>query len=66
MKMYEIIDREGLIVDTEKLNIYNNSLCRSGLSNLLSEFIGNRDLDDEELRILFKYNQFLKENCKRQ
>lgn len=65
MKLADIEDKEELIIDAKKLNTYNSTLCKEGLGKLLNQFIDGMRLDDEELRMLYRYNEFLKQNCRR-
>lgn len=64
MKLQEIIDKEELQLDTDKIR-QNYKICVSKLGDRLEQFIDKQDLDDGEIRILYRYNEFLKQNCRR-
>lgn len=64
MKLSEIEDREGLQIDSERLKSHNSKQNKN-FKEILNLFIGDMILNDDEIRILYKYNEFLREYFQR-
>lgn len=63
MKLCDIMEKEELEIDSEKLRKHAANKGKY-FNDLINQFIGNMNLNDDEMRILYKYNEFLRENYK--
>lgn len=63
MKLDQIIDKEELQIDSDKLR--QLKICVDKLDDRLEDFIHSGEVNDEGIELLYKYNRYLKQNCRR-